>query len=278
VWKPDGAILAYVDNRSSPVAPTTNGLVLHVQAGNGLLTGWFDNPESRASSTWQALKKGDLYQFGDPDRDRMWAQADGNYSWASVETEGYPNEPLNAAQIDAVARIYAAGHLSEGWPFRLAEKPTDRGLGWHGMGGTAWGGHTGCPGDIRKAQRADILARAQQLITPGGFLMALTDKQQTDLVAGVEFIKDRLSGIFPQNYLVVDNNGVAQSVPEGTPGSRPARGLDELAGNYIVRLILAGKVDVNALAAATAAKVSANASAADIAAELLKQIAAPKES
>jgi hypothetical protein len=261
VWKPDGAILAYVDNRSSPVAPTTNGLVLHVQAGNGLLTGWFDNPESRASSTWQALKKGDLYQFGDPDHDRMWAQADGNYSWASVETEGYPNEPLNAAQIDAVARIYAAGHLNEGWPFRLAEKPTDRGLGWHGMGGTAWGGHTSCPGDIRKAQRADILARAQQLITPGGFLMALSDQQQTDLY-------NRVMGGIPAG----DVRGAKN--PDGSP----AWVLTSADGNTIVNRIAAAKVDVNALAAATAAKVSANASAADIAAELLKQIAAPKES
>jgi hypothetical protein len=162
-WVVPGAIVDYVRNRSTPVRDKTLGLILHVQAGTGALDGWFNNPAAQASSTWQARKTGEIRQFGDPDQDKMWAQAAGNTDYASVETEGQPSEPLTPEQIEAVAQIYAEGSKQEGWPFQLAEKPGDRGLGWHGMGGAAWGGHTGCPGDIRKAQRAAILARAQQI-------------------------------------------------------------------------------------------------------------------
>jgi hypothetical protein len=91
--------------------------------------------------------------------------------------------------------------------------------------------------------------------------MALTDKQQTDLY-------NRVMGGIPAG----DVRGAKN--PDGSP----AWVLTSADGNTIVNRIAAAKVDVNALAAATAAKVSANASAADIAAELLKQIAAPKES
>lgn len=163
-WVVPGAIVDYVRNRSTPVRDKTLGLILHVQAGSGALDGWFDNPASQASSTWQARKSGEIRQFGDPDKDKMWAQAAGNTDYASVESEGQPSEPLTPEQVEAIARIYAEGHKQEGWPFQLAEKPGDRGLGWHGMGGSAWGGHTGCPGNLRKAQRGAILARAKQIV------------------------------------------------------------------------------------------------------------------
>ena len=183
---PDGFTLKPVANRTvgGLVGSNTLGMILHVQAGNGALSGWFDNPAAQASSTWWGGKAGEREQYGNPDTDKFWAQAGGNPDYHSIETEGQPSEPLTDAQLDTVAVAYAWGHTRYGWPFQLAEKPGDRGLGWHGMGGKAWGGHTGCPGDIRKAQRPEILRRAQALITPtptGGFLMALTDQQQTDL-------------------------------------------------------------------------------------------------
>jgi hypothetical protein len=145
------------------VGARTLGLILHVQAGDGALSGWFNNPTAQASSTWWAGKAGAREQYGNPDTDKFWAQAAGNTTYHSIETEGQPSQPLTPAQIETVAVAYAWGHTRYGWPFRLAEKPGETGLGWHGMGGKAWGGHTGCPGDLRKAQRSQILARAQQI-------------------------------------------------------------------------------------------------------------------
>lgn len=162
---PPGFILNPVKNRTvaALVGAKTIGLILHVQAGNGALGGWFNQPQAAASSTWWAGKVGGREQYGNPDTDKFWAQADGNSTYHSIETEGWPNEPLTAVQIESVAQAFAWGHARYGWPLQLAEKPGQPGLGWHGMGGKAWGGHTGCPGDIRKAQRQLILTRAQQI-------------------------------------------------------------------------------------------------------------------
>lgn len=164
MWVVPGATLRHITNVSQGVRDKTLGLILHVQVGNGELTGWYDNPGSQASSAWQAMKSGTVFQFGDPDADKFWTQGAGNPDYGAVETEGYPTEPLTDAQVDAVARIYAKGHLEEGWPFQLAEKPGDRGLGWHGMGGKAWGNHPNCPGEIRKNQRPEILRRARLIV------------------------------------------------------------------------------------------------------------------
>lgn len=174
---PPGFVLKPVSNRTVGGIGKTIGLVLHVQAGNGALSGWFNNPSASASSTWWAGKKGEREQYGDPDTDKFWAQAAGNPTYHSIETEGIPSEPLTDAQIETVAQAFAWGHLRYDWPLQLAEKPGDPGLGWHGMGGSAWGGHTGCPGDIRKAQRAQILARAKQI---AGVAPA---KESTDMAA-----------------------------------------------------------------------------------------------
>lgn len=164
---PPGFTLKPVTNRTVGGIGKTIGLILHVQAGNGALSGWFNNPSASASSTWWAGKKGEREQYGNPDTDKFWAQAAGNPTYHSIETEGVPGEPLTDAQIETVAQAFAWGHLRYDWPLVLAENPGEPGLGWHGMGGKAWGGHIGCPGDIRKAQRAQILARAKQIAGVG---------------------------------------------------------------------------------------------------------------
>ena len=138
----------------------SNGLVLHVQAGNGDLTGWFGNPEASASSHWQVLKDGTIIQFLDPENHQSWAQAGGNATWHSLETEGYPGEPLTPAQVSGVAAVYRWGMDRFDWPAAIANFTNSRGLGWHGMGGAAWGGHTGCPGNLRRAQREQIIQAA----------------------------------------------------------------------------------------------------------------------
>lgn len=164
MWVVPGATIRAIRNKSHGVRDKTLGLIVHVQAGNGELTGWYDNPGSQASSAWQVMKTGRVFQFGDPDADKFWTQAAGNPDYGAAEGEGSPSEPMTPEQIEGFAQIYAKGHVEEGWPFQLAEKPGDRGLGWHGMGGKAWGNHPNCPGTIRKNQRPAILARAQQIV------------------------------------------------------------------------------------------------------------------
>jgi len=141
------------------------GLVLHVQVGDNSCYGEFSVPANQASSTWWVSKTGVLEQYVDSDN-AAWTEAAGNFTWDSVETEGFPTDPLTDAQIATLARLYAWGVETYRWPFLLAETPSETGFGWHGMGGAAWGGHFGCPGDLRKSQRAQILVAAEQLLGP----------------------------------------------------------------------------------------------------------------
>ncbi|MFI0233169.1 N-acetylmuramoyl-L-alanine amidase [Streptomyces sp. NPDC017086] len=139
------------------------GLVLHVQDGNNSPWGWFNNPAAQSSSDFWVGKDGSIEQYVNTGTDYAWAQAAGNPYYASAETEGHPDEPLTEAQIEGVAQIYAWGHGEFGWPFVVVDSTTKHGLTYHGVGTSAWGGHTGCPGDLRKAQRPAIIARAKQL-------------------------------------------------------------------------------------------------------------------
>jgi hypothetical protein len=140
----------------------SNGLVLHVQEGNGRADNWFNHPEcDNASSHWWVGKDGTIRQFLDPEMHQSWAQGDdGNSEWHSVETEGFTGEPLTTAQIAGVAAIYRWGMARFGWPAKEANFVDARGLGWHGMGGAAWGSHLGCPGNLRRAQRGLIIQAA----------------------------------------------------------------------------------------------------------------------
>ncbi|MEV8032294.1 N-acetylmuramoyl-L-alanine amidase [Streptomyces sp. NPDC086182] len=166
------------------------GLVLHVQDGNNSPFGWFNNPASQSSSDFWVSKTGVIEQYVDTGVDYAWAQAAGNPYYASVETEGHPDEPLTPAQVDGVAKIYAWGHGEFAWPLTVVDSTSAHGLTWHGVGGTTWGGHTGCPGDLRKAQRAKIIARAAGAPTEEDPMAGITKQDiydavwKTDQIAG----------------------------------------------------------------------------------------------
>lgn len=214
MWQVPGSQLRYITNKSQGVRDKTLGLIVHVQAGNGELTGWYNNPGSDASSAWQVMKTGNVFQFGDPDVDKFWTQAAGNPDYGAAEGEGFPNEPMTDAQLDGFAEIYAKGHVEEGWPFQLAEKPGDRGLGWHGMGGAAWGGHYNCPGDIRKAQRPEILRRAQLIVNQG------KDEVEMATIAELGKLLDgKISAIAVKVWRTEIYNPLVKSdkYPQGTP-------------------------------------------------------------
>ena len=160
VWKP-------LSRNFSPGARTAQlGLILHVQAGNGELSGWFSNPSAQASSTFWVSKTGQIYQYMEAGTDKSWAQAGGNALYDSVETEGQPTEKLTDAQITALAKLVRWEHETYGMPYTVINTPGQSGFGWHGMGGAAWGGHTGCPGDLRRAQMQSIINAAQSGTVP----------------------------------------------------------------------------------------------------------------
>jgi hypothetical protein len=108
----------------------------------------------RFSHLWVG-KDGRVEQYGDL-RKISWAQADGNSQWWSVETAGFPGEPLTEAQLNALA----TWHRWCGAPDIVCNTVAGGGIGTHSMGGAAWGGHE-CPGKIRAGQRAEIIRLAK---------------------------------------------------------------------------------------------------------------------
>ncbi|MEU7431097.1 peptidoglycan-binding protein [Streptomyces sioyaensis] len=152
-WRP-------VPNRTKGGQRSVRGVVLHIMQGT--LDGsdsWFRNTEAEASAHFGVGTDGRIYQWVDT-ADRAWAQADGNRDWLSIEHEGHAGDKLTDKQLAATARIVAWMHAEHGVPLQSTDSTDGRGIGWHGMGGAAWGGHTGCPGNPIKAQRAAIIKAA----------------------------------------------------------------------------------------------------------------------
>jgi hypothetical protein len=141
-----------------------HGLVLHIEEGSDAGSrSWFTNPQSSASAHFLNPKSGNLEQLVDT-KDAAWAEVAGNHTWISVEHEGHAGDSLTASQLENDAQLMAWLHTEHGIPLQSTDDPNGSGLGWHGMGGDAWGGHFDCPGDPIKAQRGAILARAAQIL------------------------------------------------------------------------------------------------------------------
>lgn len=164
------ARMSGADWRPTPVNYTAGGMlevrgvVVHIMAGT--LPGtesWFRNPDARASSHFGTGKDGQLRQWVDT-RDRAWAQADGNRYWLSVENEGQGGDALTDAQLDRNAEVLAWAHRLYSVPLQVASGTNGKGLGWHAMGGSDWGGHTSCPGTKIVAQLPEIVRRAKDII------------------------------------------------------------------------------------------------------------------
>jgi hypothetical protein len=144
------------------------GLILHVEQGSEKGTdSWFHNPGAQASAHFGNPLSGPLDQWVDT-ADKAWAEVAGNSRWISVEHEGYADKAPapTASQIENDAQLLAWLHTTEGVPLQVTNSVNRPGLGWHGMGGSAWGGHYACPGDRIKNARKQIIARAQQIVAP----------------------------------------------------------------------------------------------------------------
>jgi hypothetical protein len=142
------------------------GLVLHVNDAQSYnLHDYFDNGHNNVSAHFQCAYDGKLWQYIDTSLS-SWCQSDGNDTYLSLETEGFPTEPLTAAQLSSIVGLYKWVNGVHRIPFQLANVVGEMGFAWHGMGGVAWGNHPGCPGELRKAQRQTILDRAQLQLPP----------------------------------------------------------------------------------------------------------------
>lgn len=145
---------------------TVHGAVLHIMQGT--LSGtdtWFHNPHAEASAHFGVGKAGSVYQWVDT-ADKAWAQAAGNPNWISIELEGQMGDSMTGAQMLAVADIVNWLKI----PLELAESPFGQGIGYHAMGGKAWGGHP-CPGEAIKAQRQMIINMAVIAAQPKDTIM-----------------------------------------------------------------------------------------------------------
>lgn len=148
-------------------APKMMGAVVHTMVGT--LTScinWFNNPASSASAFFGIGEDGLVHEFGPLGVNwEAWAQGDGNPAWYSIEfaDNGNPKNPLTQEQITAAAQILECLSRFAGFPLQLTDSPSVPGLGWHGMGGAAWGNHPDCPGEVRKAQRPAIIALAKEI-------------------------------------------------------------------------------------------------------------------
>lgn len=153
VWRP----VSYADEADTLGA--VRGWLPHVVVGDDSPHPWFEQltGKKRAFSHLWVSKDGDIEQYQRLDRE-SWAQRNGNDAWHAFECAGFPGEPMTDAQL----AVLAAWHVWSGARDEIADSPSGRGIGTHSMGGRAWGGHD-CPGEIRAAQRGEIIRRARVL-------------------------------------------------------------------------------------------------------------------
>lgn len=161
---PGAVFIGPTPNRDVGGMMAVSGLVLHIEQGyEGGSEAWFKNPVAQASAHFLNPKQGGLRQLVDT-RDEAWAQAAGNRHWISVEHEGFVPDALTPTQLENDAHLFAWLHRTYNVPVHATDDPGWPGLGWHGMGGAAWGNHPHCPGEAIKAQRPAILTRTEEIL------------------------------------------------------------------------------------------------------------------
>lgn len=143
-------------------------LVVHIMQGTLAGTdSWFRDPANTETSAHFGVgKDGTIYQWVDT-MNGAWHAENANHRSIGVECEGDTGQKLTAAQVDAVARIYAWAHrrhpLIRMW---RAIRPSGFGLAYHALGGAGWGGHLQCPGTPIIMQLPTILAKAKAILNP----------------------------------------------------------------------------------------------------------------
>lgn len=144
------------------------GMVQHTEDGFTAGTvSTFMSTSSEVSSFFGVSEDGSAQQFLPLGRGLVaWAEVAGNSNHRSTEFEDMTQvgHPMTAKQIAAGAQILEACAEYDGFPLQATDDPVNgRGVITHGDGGEAWGGHFGCPGDVRKAQRPLLISMAQRI-------------------------------------------------------------------------------------------------------------------
>ena len=142
------------------------GVIMHTMVGTQAGTiAWFNNPQAQASAQFGVGFDGAIHQFGPIGQGWIaWHAGAANATWYGIEHEddGDPSRPLTDAQLTASAQLTEMLCGFAGIPLQVTNSPANWGLGTHSMGGSAWGGHA-CPGDVRAAQRGEVIRRAQAI-------------------------------------------------------------------------------------------------------------------
>jgi hypothetical protein len=163
---------------TSGFADKAKGMVQHTEDGYEAGTiATFMDPAAQVSAFFGVDEGGTAQQFLPVGQGFVaWAQAAGNPFWRSCECEDktQTGSPMTAPQLTAFAQILEACSAYDGFPLQITDDVNGTGLITHGDGGAAWGDHPDCPGDVRKAQRPQIIALAMA-IRAGGAPAAAPD-------------------------------------------------------------------------------------------------------
>lgn len=197
-------------NGSRGPGPQVNeaGQSLAVSDGIAVADAIFHNPSSQVSAhfgngfteTWQWV---DL-------EDAAWAEVQGNPSWFSIENTGLAGDTLLPFQFEAIAQLFAWICTNYDVPCQTTTSPEVPGLGYHAMGGVAWGDHP-CPCPPIIAQLPAVVARAKQILNP-----APPIAQEDDDVKYVT-VPDAPAGT-PANWLITsDGFRIAAANAAGDP-------------------------------------------------------------
>lgn len=168
------AITHYLSPNHYPsgFADNARGLAQHTEDGYTAGTvATFMNPAAQVSAFFGVSESGAAQQFLPLGQGYVaWAEGAGNPYWRSTECEDMTRtgDPMPPLQVATFAQILEACSAYDSFPLQVTDDPSGGyGLITHGDGGVAWGNHPDCPGDVRRAQRAAIIALAK-LIRAGG--------------------------------------------------------------------------------------------------------------
>jgi hypothetical protein len=206
------------------------GVVEHTEAGYEQGTvATFLSSASEVSAFFSIARGGTCHQYLPVGRDfQAWSQVAGNANWRGVEDEDrtHPSIPLTTAQMATFAQILEACSAYDGFPLQVTNSTSGRGLITHAAGGEEWGGHTGCPGSVRAAQRPAMVELAKH-IRNGVRTMAYTadgtkslrqiadqEKASPSWLLRLTAVHD---GKFPDDVSAYVNDVFSAKIPPTTP-------------------------------------------------------------
>ena len=173
-------------NHGTGFAVKAKGMVQHTEDGFEAGTvETFMNAANQVSAFFSVSEQGVCHQYLPLGHGYVaWAEVDGNEAWRSCECEDLTRtgDPMTPAQVTAFAQILEACSAYDGFPLQITDDVNGTGLITHGDGGVNWGNHPNCPGNVRKAQRPQIIALAMAIRSgtdPANWQEALMNKLPT---------------------------------------------------------------------------------------------------